>query len=88
MRLIFPDSVEENTQQHGVCYVDAWPVFTTDEINVLTDDGCAITKYPISINSTYTMAIFYTLDNVSNSCQRITCWTQFEAQVKYIHISN
>ena len=39
MQMIVPDSAHVNTL--GICYVKAWPMLTTDEINVFTD-GCAI----------------------------------------------
>ena len=86
MQMIFPDNVNTHTQQHGICYVKTFPMFTTDNITVYTDDGCAITKYPVSINSTYTTAIFFTLDDIDSSCQYVTCLTQFKREVKNINI--
>ena len=85
MQMIVPDSAHMNTP--GICYVKAWPMLTTDEINVFTDDGCAITKFIVTINSTYTTAILFTLDNVNSSCQRISCLTQFNEEVKHISMS-
>ena len=83
MQMIVPDSAHVNTP--GICYVKAWPMLTTDEINVFTDDGCAITKYAVTINSTYTTAILFTLDS---SCQRVSCWTPFNPEeVKLISMS-
>ena len=84
--LIFPNSMPINTQQFGACYVRAWPMFTTNDIDVLTDDDCTITKYPVSDETTYTKAILFTLDNNTSSCQHITCYTQFRKEMKYITI--
>ena len=87
IKMIFPDSVHTNTQQFGACYVRAWPMLTADDINVFTDDcGCAITKYPISNESTYTTAILFTLENINSSCQHISCFTKFKEETKYITI--
>ena len=75
-----------HTQQSGACYIRAWPMLTTDDIDVYTDDGCAITKHPVSDESTNITAILFTLDNITGSCQRISCFTQFKEQMKYINI--
>lgn len=87
IQLIFPDNVVENTQQHGICYVKAFPLFTTDEISVSTDDGCTITNHPVTINSTYTSAVFFTLDKINGYCQHISCLTQIREEMKYFTIS-
>lgn len=87
MQLILQDSAEENTQQPGVCYVKAWPTLTTDDINILTDEGCAITKYVTRNESTYTTAILFTLNNINSSCQKISCFTPLNIKVKHIRIS-
>ena len=84
MQMIVPDSAHVNTL--GICYVKAWPMLTTDEINVFTD-GCAITKLAVTINSTYTTAILFTLDNVDSSCQHVSCLTPFNEEVKHISMS-
>ena len=86
IELIFPDSVPINTQQFGACYIRAWPMLTTNDIDVSTDDGCIITKYPVSDETAYTTAILFTLDNITSSCQHITCYTQFREEIKYINI--
>ena len=75
-----------HTQQSGACYIRAWLMLTTDDIDVYTDDGCAITKYPVSDERTYITAILFTLDNITSSCQRISCFTQFKEEMKYINI--
>ena len=85
--MIFLDNVDENTHSPGVCYVRAWPMLTTDDIHVTTDDGCTITKYPITIDNTYTTAILFTLDNINSSCQQISCLTKFNEKVKHLSIS-
>ena len=87
MQLISPDIVDENTHSPGACYVKAWPMLTVDDMHVFTDDGCVITKYPVSIDSTYTTAILFTLDNVNSSCQQISCLTRFNEKVKHFRIS-
>ena len=87
MQLIFPDNVDENTQQYGICFVRIFPMFTVDDVHVSTDDGCAITKHPVTINSTYTTAIFFTMDNINSHCRHISCLTQLKKEVKYISIS-
>ena len=87
MDLIVPDKVGYNTQQRGICYVKAFPMFIPDEIHVSTDEHCAITKYPVISNSSYTTAIFFTLDNINSYCQRISCLTQIHEEVKHISIS-
>ena len=75
MQLIFPDIVDENTYSPGVCYVIAWPM---PDIIISTDNGCTITSYSVTINSTYTTAMLFTLDKINRSCQTICCMTQFK----------
>ena len=87
MQLIFPDIVDENTPSPGACYVKAWLMLTVDDIHVYTDDGCAITKYPVTNNSTYTTAILFTMDKISSSCQKIACLTSFKKKAKHFTIS-
>ena len=88
MQLIFPDIVDENTRSPGVCYVKAWPMLTVDDdIHVYTDDGCAIKKHPVTNNSTYITAILFTLNDVSSSCQKISCLTPFKKKERYFTIS-
>ena len=87
MQLIFSTIVDENTHSPGVCYVRKWPMLTTDDINVYTDDGCAITKYPVRTDGTYTTAILFTLDKINSSCQQISCLTPFKKEVKHFIIS-
>ena len=90
MQLIFPDNVAENTHSPGVCYVKSWPMLGADDIIVFADDGCAITKYFLSIDSTYTTAIVFTLDNVNSNCQNISCLIQSsesDLEVKHFRIS-
>ena len=82
-----PDKEDDNTQQHGICYVKAFPLFTLDETHVSTDEHCAITKHPVTSNSSYTTAIFFTLDNINSYCQHISCLTQIHEEVKHISIS-
>ena len=87
MELIVPDKADNNTQQHGICYVKAFPLFPTDEVHVSTDEHCAITKHPVTNNGSYITAVFFTLDNINSYCQRISCLTQIHEEVKYISIS-
>ena len=89
MQLIFPNNVDENTLSPGACYVKAWRLLTTDEIDVFTNNGCAITRYPatVAIDSTYTTAIFFTLDKINSSCHTISCLTPFRMEVKNFTIS-
>ena len=61
-------------------------MLTADDINMFTDDGCAVTKYPISNESTYTTAILFTLENINSSCQHISCFTRFREETKHINI--
>ena len=87
MKIIFPDMVHNHAQVLGVCYAKAWPQLTTNDMDVLTDDSCAITKDPVTNIDTYTTALYFTLDNVNSSCQRISCLTKFKEEVKHINIS-
>ena len=84
MELPVLDKANDNTQQYGICCVKAFPMFTTDEIHVSTDERCAITKYSVS---SYTTAMFFTLDTIKSYCQHISCLTQIHEEVKYISIS-
>ena len=71
MEFIVPDKADNNSRQCGICYAKAFPLFPTDEIHVSTDERCAITKHPVTNNSSYITAIFFTLDNINSYCQRI-----------------
>ena len=64
MELIMPEKGDDNTQQYESCYVKAFPLFTTYEIHVSSDECCAITKHTVTINSSYSTVIFFTLDNI------------------------
>ena len=86
MQLILSDIVPNITQPHGICYVKSWPKLTTGEMGVFTNDGCIITKYPLNYINTYTMAIIFMLDNITSSCS-ISCWTQFNIEVKNVDLS-
>ena len=86
MQLIFPDIVDENTHSPGVCYVKSWPMLGAKDIHVFADDGCAITKYFLSIDSTYTTAIVFTLDNINSHCQNISCLIQSDLEEKHFSI--
>ena len=86
LKILFPDLVHNHAQEHGVCYAKAWPQLTTKDMDVLTDDSCAITKGPVTDIDTYTTGLHFTLDNINSSCQRISCVTKLTRQVKYINI--
>ena len=87
MKIIFPDVVHNNAQVYGACYARVWPQLTTNDMDVLTDSSCAITKGPVTNIDTYTTAVYFTLDNINSSCQRISCLTDLKEEVKYINIS-
>ena len=88
VKIILPDHVSNNVQEHtlGVCFAKTWPLLTANDMNVVTDDSCTITKFPLSIVDIYTTAIFFTLDNIDGSCL-ITCLMQMNPQKKNIIIS-
>ena len=87
MDLIVPDKAADNTEQCGVCYVKSFPLFPSDEIHVSTGERCTITKHPVTNNDSYVTAVFFTLNNFNNYCQRISCQTQIHEEVKHISIS-
>ena len=88
IEIIFPNPVDRNDQETGVCFVKTWPPLTTnDEMDVLTDDNCPITKGPIKNIDMYTTAIFFTLDDINSFCLQLKCWTQFDMKKTNITIS-
>ena len=90
VELILPDhaGVGNNVQERprGLCFAKTWPLLTANDMDVLSDDGCTITKFPFSIIDIYTTAIFFTLDNINSSCL-ITCFMQLKTKEKNITIS-
>ena len=90
VELILPDyaSVGNNVQERprGLCFAKTWPLLTANDMDVFSDNGCTITKFPFSIIDIYTTAIFFTLDNINSSCL-IACHMQLNPQEKNITIS-
>ena len=81
VKLVFPNHVDNNVQETGVCLVKAWPLLTTNyEMDVSTDHNCPITKGSIKHIDMYSTAIFFTLDNINSFCQRVSCWTQLDTK--------
>ena len=88
MKIILPNPVDNNVQEIGACLVKAWPPLISDsEMDVWTDNNCAITKGPIKNIDMYTTAIFFTLDDINSFCLQVTCWTQFDLTRTHINIS-
>lgn len=56
-----------DTKTSGVCQAKLWP---TDEMYVFTSntDDCTVTKYPVNNINTYTMAVNFTVENITSSC--------------------
>lgn len=82
-QLILPHIVPKNVQVPGVCYAKAWPMLA---IHVFANDGCGITKmYSVSDNNTYTMAVLFTVTNITNTCT-INCLTEIGTAMKSISI--
>ena len=86
--MVFPNPVDTDAQETGVCLVKAWPpLITSDEMDVYTDSNCAITKGSIKNVDMYTTALFFTLDHINSKCRQVNCWTQFDTKTVPITIS-
>ena len=86
--MVFPNPVDTNVPETGVCLVKAWPPLnTSDEMDVFTDSNCAITKGSIKNIDMYTTAIFFTLDNINSLCLQVDCWTQLDIKTARITTS-
>ena len=81
VKMVFPNHVDNNVQEAGVCLVKAWPPLISNyDMDVSTDNNCPITKGSIKIIDMYSTAIFFTLDNINSSCRRVSCWTQLDTK--------
>ena len=88
VKMIFPNPVDTNVPETGVCLVKAWPpLITTDEMDVFTDSNCAITKGSIKNIDMYTTAMFFTLDDINSFCLQVNCWTQLDVKTARITTS-
>ena len=83
--MVFPNPVDTNVPETGVCIVKAWPpLITSDEMDVFTDGDCAITKGSIKNIDMYITAIFFTLDDINSFCLQVNCWTQLDVKTARI----
>ena len=85
MRIQFPESPRQNTEEFGSCSVSAWPRPPENETIVYSSNaGCAIKMLSVRHTDIYTTVVFFTM-YANSSCRSIICSAPSKQKEKYIN---
>ena len=81
VKIILPEEIY-TAKEDGVCFVSGWP--RPQNMSIHTHE-CEMTSKHIQVIDLYTIATFFTLQVVNNSCERISCQSS-NSITKPVHI--